>query len=526
MKKLILAFGVFLYSSLVSGQTNYNMSLLGHIDLCDIHSAKAANLWGWADGNGNEYAIVGLSKGVSVVDVTDPTNPTEVFFQPGAQNIWREVKVWNNHAYITTEAREGLLIIDLSTLPGDPNLFTTYYSVSGTIGDNPMSAHTLFIDENGICYLFGANRGNGGAIMLDLGDPKNPVEIGNVDNWYVHDGYARKDTLFLANINNGWFSIFDVRDKSNPVFLGLKQTPSRFTHNIWLSDDMKYAYTTDEVSGAFITEYDVSDLGAISETDRIRTYTREDVIPHNTHFINDFIVTSYYRDGVIIHDVSQRGNMIEVALYDTSPFLQGNGFNGCWGVFPYFPSGNVIASDIELGLFVLAPEYKRGCYLEGVVTDIATGDPIPNVKVEILSTPITKNANFSGEYKSGYGVEGFYSVLFSHPSYPNKTINNVQLQHGLITQLDVQLGVAVSLTGNQQLDLDIYPNPFTDRLLVKTVDTNLSIKLYNVLGDVVLQQKITPGTPIKLPQGTASGIYFIRVLKNEEVVLTKKMIKQ
>jgi hypothetical protein len=41
---------------------------------------------------------------------------------------------------------------------------------------------------------------------------------------------------------------------------------------------------------------------------------------------------------------------------------EGNGFtyNGDWGVYAYFPSGTVIASDIERGLFVFDPSEAEG----------------------------------------------------------------------------------------------------------------------------------------------------------------------
>ena len=183
-----------------------NMSELGYLDLVSSHNSDASDIWGYVDGSGNEYAIVGLNNGTSIVDVTNPANPVEIFFESGMNSIWRDIKTWNNHAYVTTEEPQGLLIIDLSTLPGNPNLTTTYYN--GPAGNQWASAHNLFIDENGICYIFGANRGNGGAIMLDLTiDPMNPVEVGEVDNWYTHDGVARGDTLYMGHINDGYMSI-------------------------------------------------------------------------------------------------------------------------------------------------------------------------------------------------------------------------------------------------------------------------------------------------------------------------------
>lgn len=357
MKRIIVTLSLLLSVSGVFSQ-NYNLAEVGRLDLASIHSTELSDIWGWVDGEGNEYAIVGLNNGTSIVDVTDPANPVEVFFEPGMNSIWRDIKTWNNHAYVTTEAKQGLLIIDLSPLPSSTSLTTTYWNpITATTDGNDLSAHNLYIDENGFCYLFGANIGDRGTFILDLNsDPKNPTEAGIINGSYVHDGVAKNNILFTANINGGFFAMWDVSNKSSIVALGLKNTPNNFAHNVWFSDDLNYVYTTDEVSGAFVTEYDVSDPTDITETDRIRTTTGTDVIPHNTHFINNFIVTSYYRDGVLIHDVSDKGNMVEVARYDTSPAFSGNGFNGCWGVYPWLPSCNIIASDMENGLYILKPE--------------------------------------------------------------------------------------------------------------------------------------------------------------------------
>ncbi|MFP5471197.1 MAG: choice-of-anchor B family protein [Bacteroidia bacterium] len=357
MKKIVVALSLMLGVGGVFSQ-NYNLEEVGYLNLTSIHSTGGSDIWGWVDSEGNEYAIVGLNNGTSIVDVTDPANPIEVFFEPGMNSLWRDIKTWNNHAYVTTEAKQGLLIIDLSTLPSNPNLITTLWNpTTPTTDGNDLSAHNLYIDENGFCYLFGANIGDKGAFILDLNsDPKNPTEAGIINGDYVHDGVAKNNTLFTANIGVGVIAMWNVSDKSNPILLGVKDTPNKKSHNIWFSDDLNYVYTTDEVSGAFLTEYDVTDPTDITETDRIRTTTGTDVIPHNTHFINDFIVTSYYRDGVIVHDVSDKGNMVEVARYDTSPAFSGSGFNGCWGVYPWLPSCNIIASDMENGLYILQPD--------------------------------------------------------------------------------------------------------------------------------------------------------------------------
>ena len=94
-------------------QNNLNLNLLGTYEW---NSTEGSDIWGWADPNGNEYALVGLNDGFSVVDVTNPTNPVEMFYIADLNSTWRDIKTWGNYAYVTTEADAGLLIVDLSDI--------------------------------------------------------------------------------------------------------------------------------------------------------------------------------------------------------------------------------------------------------------------------------------------------------------------------------------------------------------------------------------------------------------------------
>ena len=172
----------------------------------------------------------------------------------------------------------------------------------------------------------------------------------------------------------------------NPVRLAEQITPFEFTHNAWVSDDNNYAFTTDERANAYLTAYDVSDIGNIRETDRFRPLETEgeNVIVHNTHYFNGFLVTSWYTDGVVIVDGSRPDNLVEVANYDTWDGPSGD-FNGCWGAYPWLPSGNLLVSDIQSGLYVIGVDYKRACWLEGTVRNSETDQVIPNVNVNIQS---------------------------------------------------------------------------------------------------------------------------------------------
>lgn len=60
--------------------TQLNVDSLSHINYQQLHAANLNDVWGYVDEMGNEYALVGTSKGTSIVNVTDPTNPVEVFW--------------------------------------------------------------------------------------------------------------------------------------------------------------------------------------------------------------------------------------------------------------------------------------------------------------------------------------------------------------------------------------------------------------------------------------------------------------
>lgn len=444
MLKLSLQLVAFILISATTINAQTNLNLLGTLPYGPSRG-DCSDVWGYADGNGNEYAIVGNETGTSIVDVTDPTNPQEVFYTAGANTIWRDMKVWGSTAYITNEGDDGLKIIDMSSLPGAMNAGDVSYYTGQSFPFT--TAHNIYIDENGRAFITGADNSEGGAIILDVAtDPLNPIELGQYDDFYLHDIFVRGDTLWGGAIYDGFFVVADVSDPMNTSTMATHATPSTFSHNVWLSDDGNTLYTTDEVSDAYLAAYDVSNLANITERDRVQSSPGELVIPHNTFVVGNYLVTSYYRDGVVVHDATNPANLIEVGSYDTSPAFDGDGFNGDWGVFPYLPSGNILASDIENGLYVLGPQFGPAAYLEGNVTDNATTNPIDNALIEIVSTLITDNSNASGQYYSGIGTAGTYDVTFSKLGYIPQTITSVVLTNGNTTTLDVQLVPLITFT--------------------------------------------------------------------------------
>jgi len=351
MRKLVALFLIAFPLSLFA-QQSYNMSLVGKLP----YQSGLNDIWGYVDTDGTEYAIVGLVDATSFVSLADPSNPVEVANIPGPTSVWRDIKTWGNYAYVVHDAlqmgdSQGLLIIDLTDISNGNITYDSYYM------DFQFSrAHNIYIDENGVAYLFGGDYQNGGALMLDIAtDPENPIFLGHFEDFYLHDGMVRGDTLWGGAIYNGEFVSVDVSDKSNPIILGSAMTPNAFTHNCWVSDDGQTVYTTDELAGSYIAAFDVSNINDIQLVDQIQSWSpQNDVIPHNTHVMGNYLVTSYYCDGVTVVDASDPTNLQEVAYYDTSVNYQGDGYNGAWGAYPFLPSKLILVSDRQEGLHILS----------------------------------------------------------------------------------------------------------------------------------------------------------------------------
>jgi len=419
-----------------------------------------ANVWGYASG-GNEYALVGAKNGLSIVDVTNPDAPDEIIQISGPTSSWREIKTYQHYAYVVTEGGGGVQIVNLNNLPGT-NLSWHNYTGNGAINNLLSNIHALHVDvTKGYLYLFGANPNpfGGRAVVLNLNaDPYNPTYVGYFNSNfsgsgnYIHDGFVDNDMMYGAHIYGGFFSIVNMTNKTNPTLITTQTTPGLFTHNTWRSGNT--LFTTDEVSNSFLASYDISNTSNIVLLDKIQSNPGSNSIVHNTYIINDFAVTSWYKDGFTIVDVMRPANMVQVGNYDTYPNGSGTGFNGCWGVYPYLPSGNILASNISGSsasngeLMILTPDYVRGCYVEGEITNASNGLPLNGALVKLLSTNTSETSNALGLYKMGQLQTGNFTAQVSKAGFVTQNIS-VSLSSGVLTTLNVALmpvGLPVEMT--------------------------------------------------------------------------------
>jgi choice-of-anchor B domain-containing protein len=423
----------------LSAQVNYNMTLLSNYN----YQEGCNDIWGWVDSNGVEYAILGTRAATAILSLEDPANPIERAYIPGSFSTWRDMKTWGNYAYVTCDAgNDGLLIINLEHLPDSVTweFWKPELEVNGTSG-TMLRCHNLYIDENGYAYLSGCNPlNNGGVLIFDVhSTPGKPFLVGHVEPVYSHDNFTRGDTVFSANLTAGVY-ITDVTDKEEHVTLAIQPTSMNFAHNVWPSDDGNYMFTTDERPNAWVDAYDISDLDNIFLTDRYRPIDTRGtgVIPHNTHYYQGYNVVSWYTDGVKVLDSHRPTNLVEVANYDT--FLgEGQGFQGCWGAYPYLPSGRLLASDINTCLWVFDVDYVRAAYLEGIVINAITKEPIQGATVVIQG--VQPNEGFSrpdGTFTTGSNAGGDFLVRTERSGFQTR-VQSFTLTQGEVTDVTIEL---------------------------------------------------------------------------------------
>lgn len=534
MKKLLLAAAFCFSFAITIAQNSYNLTQLSTLS---IGNNEYANIWGYVQ-NGQEYALLGctgsssLNDACAIIDVTNPATPTTLFRIPGPVSTWREIRTYQHYAYITTEAAGtdfGVTIVDLQYLPD--SIKTKQWSGNGAFGN----VHALHID-NGYMYLYGSQNSLslGGALIVSLADPWNPTIVGAYNQRYIHDGTVSNNKMYAGEIFNGTFTIVDVSNKSTPVIINTQNTPNEFTHNTWLSSDSKTLYTTDEVADAYVASFNIENTGNIIELDRYKRANNNQAIPHNTYVLNnqattgnnsDYLHTSYYTEGVTIVDATKPDNLVEVAHFDTNP-LTGASFSGVWGVYPYLPSGNILVSDMQLGLFVLDPTYTRASYVEGVLRDKVTNLPIPNASVKFMTNGLIKAAKLDGTYKTGFVSAGSHTIRYSAPGYKtvdipvNLTATNTVIQ-------DVLLEPSITSVDEEIFNnITIYPNSFDDYVMIE----NLNSTIFDYLITDVNAKQIKSGT---LCQSTtkidlsklSKGMYFLHI-SNQQNSKQYKLIKQ
>lgn len=371
------------------------LDLLAHVPLATLGNSNSHgnDIWGHYDINdGREYALVGLTNGVSIVEVTTPESPRVVSFIRSEETIWRDLKVyqyfdstrqrWMAYAYITADAASvGTMILDLSQLP------TQVVHISSETSDT--SAHNIYLSNvdyatgipltNKTAYLHiaGSNRQGGAYNTYSLANPLAPTAVyknaSNSRSWYSHDvaslwisderreqcdnGFVDCDLLLDYNENE--ILLWDKTLNANPQLLSRTDYQYvSYVHSGWWTEDRQ-----------FITVHDELDEQNYNLKTRVRFFAIDNLknpqlageyigptaaIDHNGYTRGNRYYISNYERGLVVLDISDPRQPQEAGFFDSYPIADSASFNGAWGTYPFLPSGNILVSDINSGLYVIA----------------------------------------------------------------------------------------------------------------------------------------------------------------------------
>jgi len=392
------------------------------LNTIDAGATSGNDCWGYVSPSGREYAIMCVSNGTAVYEVTNAALPVKLGFVPGAQSLWRDAKVYDRYCYVVTEGGVGIQVIDLGNVDAGQISLVNTVTTGGTL-----ATHNVAIDTaSGFLYRCGG--GSNGLRFYNLNTSKtNPPLAGQWNNIYVHDAqivtyttgpYAGKQIAFCCgglnggNVETGLY-IVDVTNKAAPVQLSRILYPNaRYSHQGWLSEDRRFFFLGDELdegnSQPLTTSYVIDVQNIAAPVYRGLIWNSSTAITHNCYTHQGKLFAANYRSGIRVFDVSSPNppaGVSEVAYFDTYPGDDYAQFNGLWSCYPYFPSGTIIGSDLERGLFVWRLSLPSATF--AVANPPALIAPQGETPVDVTVTPVsgaTLNPNSGKMIVTGPGI--------------------------------------------------------------------------------------------------------------------------
>jgi choice-of-anchor B domain-containing protein len=376
------------------------------------NTAEAQDSWGWTDPqDGDEYAIVALDNGTAFVRISDPANPKYLGWLEShtGSSYWRDVKVYNNHAYIVSDDNgdHGMQIFDLRRLRNLDGSTTVTFNKNPKSGNNPngvdgrvrwgstnspASAHNVIInEETGFAYVMGLNSNhyNGGIVIFNLNaNLKNPPIVGSYSNaGYCHDAqvvlyngpdpdHQGKELIIGSFSGSDWVRILDATNKGSITQISrIGYSNKQYTHQGWFTEDKRFFIVGDELDESAVgfntrtLAFDLQDLDNPSL--HYTYYGTTKATDHNGYVRGNRYYLANYTAGMRIIKIDGLYNatpsMNEVDFFDTYPPNNNAGTRDLWNIYPFFESGNLIATGFghegnseDGGLFILIdPNYDN-----------------------------------------------------------------------------------------------------------------------------------------------------------------------
>lgn len=545
-KQITLLFILFLFLQLSLAQdTSFNMGKLGTWDdntVTPVGGLYFNEVWGYVDGDGNEYAVMGSPGEVHFINVTIPSSPTLKQSIAGTYfSIWRDFKSYGNYVYGVHDGSgsgtfEGLSIYDMSALPSGNITKTNLNTHFGR-------AHNIFVDEpNARLYIAGSNTQSDGLIVYDISTPGSPVLLKNLNfggqGGYVHDLFVRDNIAYCnsGSGSNGGMWVYDLTDLNNVITYGIENTGG-YNHSSWMTDDNSHVVYATETSNFPLYIVDVSDVtnGNITQKASFKqpnlAPTHVNNIAHNPLIKGDYCYVSYYEDGVQIWDISNPSMPALAGYYDMVNNSNYNGTSrGVWGVYPFLPSGNILASDDINGLYVLS--FTTILPVELTEIQARTTDDL-KAEVEWTTSSEVNSKEFQVE-RSRDGVSfvhigtvaaaGNSTEPITYTFLDEDTSNGISYYRLKMVDQDGEFeysDLVYVIVKIPEDNVKIFPNPVSksQEIIVQMVgqsDMASRIRVYDTTGKSVYSADILAGQEsFSIPTDSFSqGFYLVKVISN------------
>jgi hypothetical protein len=170
----------------------------------------------------------------------------------------------------------------------------------------------------------------------------------------------------LVDFNVDQVQVWDTTNELQPVLLGTATNPNnRYIHSGWPTANGSHLIFHDELEEIQLglpTRLYTLDLASLSApTVQVSHTGPTSTTDHNGYVRGTSYYVSHYRRGVVVYDATNPNALVEIASFDNyvNPSSNIAGTDGAWGVYPFLPSGNLLVSDIENGLFVLGDRTRN-----------------------------------------------------------------------------------------------------------------------------------------------------------------------
>ena len=424
-----------LFTTTIQAQDSENINLLYQWSVDTLIGSEAFEnvyneVWGVVVDD-REYAIIGSTAGTHFFDVTNPSTASEIAFVAGRvvgdEIIHRDYHDYQNYLYaVSDEGLSSLQIIDISTLPDS-------VSVVYDSSDLFYRSHNIFIDT-AKARLYTTNGD-----IYTLENPIDPKFLYNTSLLSSHDVYVENDTAYINTGTLGFvivdFSQTTLENQSHEVIGTLPTYPDQgYNHSGWITPDGNYYAMADETWGMRMKMLDISDFSNIEVVALFGSSVDENSIPHNQIINGNYLYTAYYHDGFYVHDISDPFTPILIGYYDTFEPDHHESYMGAWGVYPFLPSGNILISDMQTGLYLFEVNYDNP-----LLTDVLVNNKnaiYPNPCSDVLNLNLTNKSQVNL-----YDIQG--NKVFNASDVYNIQLNTNFLSNGIyILKLTDETGVS------------------------------------------------------------------------------------